>query len=124
MGKQKLKVIVWLGIFSILVTGIVHAIDAPDAFEEAAYKGWLFCLNCLGSFFVAFCLYFRKESLGWYLGFAISLFSIILYAVSRTVGLPQIPAEPDAWLEPLGVVSIIAEALFVLLFIYSRKEKR
>lgn len=38
------------------------------------------------------------------------------YALSRTVGLPQIPAEPDAWFEPLGIASFVAEGLFVVLY--------
>lgn len=28
------KTILWLGIVLILITGLVHFIDAPDAFEE------------------------------------------------------------------------------------------
>jgi len=35
---------------------------------------------------------------------------------SRTVGLPGIPPEPDAWLEPWGLASLVVEGLFVILF--------
>src|SRR5215210_6436246 len=33
------------------------------------------------------------------------------YVLSRTVGLPGLPVEPDAWLEPLGGASLVAEAV-------------
>ena len=42
---------------------------------------------------------------------------MIAYCLSRTVGLPYIPAEPDAWLEPLGVASLAAEGLFIGVFV-------
>jgi hypothetical protein len=36
--------------------------------------------------------------------------------VSRTVGLPGLPVEEE-WLEPLGVLSLLVEALFVGLYL-------
>jgi hypothetical protein len=39
------KLITWVGILLIIVTGLIHFIDAPDGFEEATYKGVLFVLN-------------------------------------------------------------------------------
>ena len=45
-----------------------------------------------------------------------------MYA-SRTVGLPFIPAEPDAWFEPLGVAAMIAEVLFIVVFIGKKGKK-
>jgi hypothetical protein len=32
-----------------------------------------------------------------------------------------VPAEPDAWLEPLGVASLIAEAVFLIAFAMTRR---
>ncbi len=36
------------------VTGLIHIIDAPDSFKDAAYKGWLFYANGLASFVAAY----------------------------------------------------------------------
>ena len=36
--------------------------------------------------------------------------------ISRTVGLPGLPVETE-WLEPLGVLSLVVEALFVGVFL-------
>lgn len=106
----------WFGIVLILIIGLIHVIDAKDSFSDAAYKGWLFYANGVGALIAAYGIY-RKHHWGWDLGLLIAAGSFIGYVTSRTVGLPYIPAEPDAWLEPLGVASLIAEGLFVAVFL-------
>ena len=102
----------WLGMILIIATGAIHVLEAPDSFHDAAYKGWLFYANGLGALAAAFGIS-RDRRWGWRLGLLIAGGSLIGYVASRTVGLPYIPAEPDAWLEPLGVVSLITEGGFV-----------
>jgi len=114
------KILVWLGIILILTIGTIHAVDAKDSFSDAAYKGWLFYANAVGALIAAYGIY-NQHRWGWNLGLLIAAASLIGYVASRTVGLPQIPAEPDAWLEPLGVASLIAEGLFVAVFVKMRK---
>ena len=115
--KYVTKILMWLGISLILATGLIHAIDARESFEDAVYKGWLFYANGVGALIAAYGIYQGKRDWGWNLGLLIAAGSFIGYVASRTVGLPQIPAEPDAWLEPLGVASLIAEGLFVAVFV-------
>ncbi|MGD0336554.1 MAG: hypothetical protein ABSB18_05575 [Candidatus Omnitrophota bacterium] len=110
------KMLFWAGVVLILSTGLIHLLDAPDSFHDALYKGWLFYANGIGALVAAYGIY-RGRLWGWGLGFFIVAASFISYCLSRTVGLPQIPAEPEAWFEPLGVASLIAEGLFVLVFI-------
>jgi uncharacterized membrane protein YfcA len=114
--RLKRNILAWVGIVFILSVGLIHVLDAPDSFEDAAYKGWLFYANGAGALAAAFGILSRK-SWGWNLGFVIAACSLIGYVVSRTLGLPMIPAEPDAWLEPLGVASLATESVFVLLFL-------
>ena len=38
------------------------------------------------------------------------------YVISRTVGLPGLPVEEE-WLEPLGLLSLLVEALFIGLYL-------
>ncbi len=38
----------WAGIILIIITGVIHFIDAPDSFGESTYKGILFTLNGIG----------------------------------------------------------------------------
>jgi hypothetical protein len=109
--------IVWLGMVLIVITGLIHVIDAPDSFHDAAYKGWLFYANGVGAVLAAYGIYRSKLILGWSLGLFIAAASIVFYVASRTIGLPLLPAEPDAWLEPLGIASLITEALFIVTFL-------
>ncbi len=116
------RVFLWFGIVLILITGLIHVIDAPDSFSDAVYKGWLFYANGAGALVAAYGIY-RGHNWGWNLGLLIAVGSLIGYVISRTVGLPYIPAEPDAWLEPLGVASLVAEGLFVVVFIRKQVKK-
>lgn len=110
------KTITWLGIILILTIGGIHTYDEPDSFADAAYKGWLFCANGIGCVAVAFAIYSGRRW-GWNLGLVIAALSFIGYCLSRTVGLPYIPAEPENWLEPLGVASLVAEGLFIVVYL-------
>ncbi len=105
----------WAGIVLIIITGIIHFIDAPDTFSEATYKGILFSLNGIGALIAAYGI-FRGANWGWFLGLLVAGGAIIGYIISRTVGLPGLEVE-SSWLEPLGVFSLIIEGVFVILAI-------
>jgi hypothetical protein len=119
--KNPLKRLTFIGAGLIIITGLIHIIDAPDSFSDAIYKGWLFYANGLGSFVAAYGMLRGKGRWGWNLGLFIAAGSFIAYIFSRSVGLPYIPAEPDAWLEPLGVASLIAEGAFIITFIFMKR---
>ncbi|MEZ4680273.1 MAG: hypothetical protein R2932_39245 [Caldilineaceae bacterium] len=112
-----------LAIAFIVVTGLVHLIDAPDALGEAAYKGWLFYGNALAAIVAAIGIFRGERSWGWNLGALVALATIVGYVASRTVGLPQIPAEPDEWLEPLGVLSLLAEGGFLVVYSWAMSRR-
>lgn len=114
------KAAVWLGIALIVVTGLVHFVDAPDAFEEATYKGLLFMANGLGALVAAYGI-LRGARWGWWLGLLVAGGAFVGYVASRTIGLPGLPPEPDAWLEPLGVVSLLAEGGLVALALWAMR---
>lgn len=113
---------VWPAILLILTIGLIHLSDAQDGFEEAAYKGWLFYANGAGSLLAAIGI-FRRRRWGWNLAFVIAAGSFIGYVLSRTIGLPLIPAEPDAWLEPLGIASLAAESALAVLIVATRRKE-
>ena len=109
------KILLWLGIILILIVGLIHVVDAKDSFNDAIYKGWLFYANGLGALIAAYGIY-RKDNWGWNLGLLIATGSFFAYIASRTIGLPYIPAEPDAWFEPLGISAMMSEGLFIAVF--------
>lgn len=110
------SVVKWLAISAILGTGLIHVIEAQDAFGDATYKGLLFVANGVGALVAATGIYRGQRAAGWLLGAFIAGGAILAYVASRTVGLPGLPAEPDAWLEPMGVASLLCETVFLLLF--------
>ena len=110
----------WLAMAAIVATGVIHLVEAPDAFGEATYKGVLFVANGVFALVAAVGVYQNQRTRGWLLGLLVAGGSLIGYVLSRTVGLPGLPAEPDAWLEPIGVASLVVEGLFGLLFFVAR----
>ena len=107
----------WAGIALILLTGLVHLIEAPEYFQEAAYLGILFLLNCAGSVLAALGIHRGSKDIGWGLGLIIALGSVVAYVISRTIGLPGLGVEP--WADSAGVVALSAESLFALLALWA-----
>jgi hypothetical protein len=54
---------------------------------------------------------FLHRTWGWALGILVAAGAFIGYIVSRTVGIFGLP--PDVWMEPLGIASLVVEALFI-----------
>jgi hypothetical protein len=107
------------GIALILVTGAIHFVDAPGSFGDATYKGLLFVANGIAAMVAAVGIYRGERIWGWALGVLVAGGALVGYVISRTVGLPGL--EPEAWLEPLGILSLMVEAAFIVLFALSRR---
>ena len=118
--------LVGAGISVIVFVGLIHLIDAPGDLQEATYQGMLFLANFFGAVTAAIGIY-RGHGWGWSLGVLVAGGAFVGYVVSRTVGLPGLPVEEE-WLEPLGLLSLIVEALFVglslTIFVRPAKEAR
>lgn len=98
----------------ILATGLIHLVEAPENYSEVAYKGILFYLNAVFALVSAYGIY-RQKSWGWWFGVIVAGGSLVMYAVSRTIGLPGLPAADETWLETSGVISMIAEVGFLVI---------
>jgi hypothetical protein len=107
--------LVGAGISLIVVVGLIHLINSPGDLEEGSYTGLLYLANFFGAFTAAMGIY-RGRSWGWNLGALVSVGAFVGYVISRTIGLPGLGVEEE-WLEPLGVLSLIVEALFVGLYL-------
>ena len=108
------KLLVWIGILLIALEGLIHLLDAPDSFEDATYKGLLFVAIVLGAAVASVGIY-RGQRWGWSFGALIAGSALVGYVISRTTGLPGLPVEE--WVEPLGVLSLLVEGLFVGLYL-------
>jgi hypothetical protein len=111
-------VLVGAGISLIVVVGLIHLINSPEDLEEGAYTGLLYLANFLGALAAAVGIY-RGKRWGWTLGLLVAGGAFAAYVISRTVGLPGLPVETE-WLEPLGVLSLVVEGLFVGLYLTIR----
>jgi hypothetical protein len=105
----------WAGILLIVVVGIIHLIEAPEHLEEATYVGVLFLINVLFAFVSAFGIY-RGAQWGWVLGVLVAGGAFVMYVVSRALRLPGLDEDVGNWLEPAGILSLIVEGLFVLVY--------
>jgi uncharacterized membrane protein YfcA len=103
------------GISLIVIVGLIHLINSPEDLAEGSYTGVLYLANFVGALAAAVGIY-RGRSWGWSLGALVAMGAFVGYVISRTVGLPGLPVEEE-WLEPLGVLSLIVEALFVGLYV-------
>jgi hypothetical protein len=99
------------GVSLTLVVGLIHLINSPGDLEEGSYTGLLYLANFFGALAAAVGIY-RGNGWGWALGLLVAGGAFGGYVISRTVGLPGLPVETE-WLEPLGVLSLVIEALFV-----------
>jgi uncharacterized membrane protein YfcA len=106
--------LVGAGISVIVFVGLIHLIDAPGDLQEAPYQGMLFLANVFGAVTAAIGIY-RGHGWGWSLGVLVAGGAFVGYVVSRTMGLPGLPVEE--WLQPLGVLALLVEALFVGLYL-------
>jgi uncharacterized membrane protein YfcA len=77
--------LVGAGISFIVVVGLIHLINSPEDLEEGSYTGLLYLANFFGALAAAVGIY-REKRWGW--------------------------VETE-WLEPLGVLSLLVEGLFV-----------
>jgi hypothetical protein len=104
----------------ILAVGGIHVFDARDSFQDAVYKGWLFYANGLAALLACGLIFKGTDNKGWNLGLFTAAGSMAGYIASRTIGLPLMAPEPDAWFEPLGVAAMISEGLFVTVYFVRR----
>ena len=115
----------WAGASLIAAVGLIHLLEAPEELEEATYLGLLFLANFGGAVVAAIGIY-RGHRWGWGLGALLAGGAFVGYVISRTLGLPGMPVEE--WLEPLGVISMLIEVLFVglglAIFAHPAKEAR
>lgn len=96
---------------ALVVAGAAHIPVIPEHLHEAPYIGILFIALATGSIVLAGVLAFRDVKAAYILTTVLTALALVAYVASRTVGLPLIGDDVGNWLEPLGVVSIIAEAI-------------
>ena len=111
------------GILLIVAVGLVHLRGAPPHYRFAPYLGVGFAANFIGALVAAVGLY-RDALWGWLLGALVSGGALVMYVVSRSIGLPGYEHAVGRWLGPLGVMSVVVEVLFIAVFLLWLRARR
>jgi hypothetical protein len=110
-SDQPSDVIRWGVIGLLLVAAVAHLPVIPDHLRQAPYMGVLFILFTLAAFAVATVLAARPSHLWYLVTSALCVAAIAAYVATRLIAFPQLADDVGAWTEPLGIISISAEAV-------------
>ena len=110
------KMLRWSGVVLIAFVGAIHLILSPEHFKAATYIG-VFFLASIGASLVAAANISRDSIWGWVLGFLTVGGAFTVYILSRLITFPRFSEATSKWGEPIGILALIVEAAFVLLFL-------
>lgn len=105
----------WSAIATLAASAAFHIPVIAPHLHEAPYIGGLFIALTVACLALAAALTVRDDDRLWAAAGVVTALAVIAYVVSRTVGLPEIGDDIGNWAEPLGVASITAETLTVLI---------
>jgi hypothetical protein len=108
-----------------LVAGLAHVPVTPEHLREAPYIGVMFIVLTTACILLAAALLIVDSVLVWTTLGVTTMVAVVAYAVSRTIGLPLMTDDVGNWLEPLGIVSVVAEtAVSALAVVALRRTRR
>ena len=110
-------------ILLIIAVGLVHLRGAPPHYRVAPYMGVAFVVNFVGALVAAGGIY-RDALWGWLLGVLIAGGALVMYVVSRSIGLPGFELAVGRWFGPLATISLIVEVLFLAVFLLAVATRR
>jgi hypothetical protein len=99
----------------LAAVAFMHYRDIPAKLNETPYLGWMYILLVAGCAAAGAWLLSSHWRQGYALGALISLGAVVGYALTRTTGLPGATGDIGNWSESAGIVSLLAEAAFVVL---------
>ncbi len=117
------RILIAAAILLIIAVGLVHLRGAPPHYRVAPYIGVGFVANFIGALVAALGIY-RNALWGWLLGALVAGGALVMYVVSRSVGLPGFEHAVGRWFGPLAIISFIVEALFLALFFVAVSTRR
>ena len=113
---RRQKILRLAAIALVIVVGLTHLIGAPQHYRVAPYIGVGFVANFAGALVAAVGIH-RDATWGWVLGALVAGGALVMYVVSRSVGLPGFEHAVGRWSGPLGLLSLAVEALFLAVFL-------
>lgn len=99
----------------LLAVAGLHIPIIGQHLREAPYIGVLFVLLVLSASVLAALLLTLDCPLTWLATACVADAAVLAYALSRSVGLPQIGDDIGNWLDPLGIAALSVEILTAVL---------
>ena len=104
-----------IAVVGLAGVALIHVLDAPGTFQDAAYKGWLYVALIAGCLVTAAALVRGGDRRAWLAAILLPAGAMLGYVASRTVGLPAGADDIGNWSEPLGIASLFVEGTLVAL---------
>lgn len=108
VGDAAARATVAVGLGAVMV---IHAVDAVGKWTETRYVFWLYMAAILASGVAAAVVLFTRSRAALLAAAGIAGSLLLGYVVDRTVGLPSATADIGNWTEPLGLASLVVEAV-------------
>lgn len=118
MHQERSAKFTGLAIGLLVTTALVHLVLVPEDLSENTIRGLLFIFNGVAGLVAAIGIYYGAKWWGWSLGLIVAGGAFLFYIVSRAFGIPWNDSL-GAWMEPIGVLSLIVEGVFVLLWLWA-----
>lgn len=103
------------GVAALAAVALVHILDASSKFSETPYLGWAYVVLIAGCLVAAVGIGARNDHRAWALGGVLCAGALLMYSLSRSVGLPAATDDIGNWLEPIGEIAVLSELTVALL---------
>lgn len=121
LNRSPLRLLVAAG--AVVAAGAHVPVIAPHL-REAPYMGVLFVLFTAACLVLAVGLVVSEQAELPAASAALCGAAIVAYCLTRLVALPQLADDVGNWTEPLGVVSVLSEALVVVASVVLLRRQR
>jgi hypothetical protein len=103
------------GTLAIGLAGIavIHAVDSVGKWTETRYMFWMYMALIAGSVAVGAAVLFSHSRVAVAAAAGLAATVLAAFVVDRTLGMPGATADIGNWTEPLGLASLVVEALVV-----------
>jgi len=109
----------------LVSVALILLLDVPGKFDELPYVGVLFVALIITALLLAEAMIRTDDLRVWLVAGAVSMATILGYAISRTSGLPgDNGGDAGNWTEPLGLASLLVEGVVVLLVLGRLADRR
>ncbi|MCU1393528.1 MAG: hypothetical protein JWM34_1956 [Ilumatobacteraceae bacterium] len=113
---KRLPILDLVGIAGLGAVIAIHTSELSGKVEETAYLGFGYML-LIAACITAIVMIAHHDVRGWMLGGLTAASTFVGYVLTRTTGLPKAKGDIGNWGETIGVWSLVAEGLVVVVAI-------